>query len=80
VVLVMIDGRRIPLSWNTNGNLDLIMADFTYVRWLRALKGIEEKTMAWDRTIVYHTGELKEWLDVLMKCFSSEYQKFCAYE
>jgi len=34
---------------------------------------MEEKIMGWDRTIVYHTGELNEWLDVLMKYFSSEY-------
>ena len=80
MALVMIEGSGIPRPWKMNEKLDLITADFTYVRWLRALKGIEEKTMAWDRTIVYHTGELNEWLDVLMKCFSSEYQKFCAYE
>jgi len=80
VDLVMIDGSGILRPWKMNGNPDLITANFTYVRWLGARKGIEEKTMVWDRTIVYHTGELNEWLDMLMKCFSSEYQKFCAYE
>jgi len=33
-------------------NLDLITADFTYVRWLGNRKGIEEKTKTWDKVIV----------------------------
>lgn len=30
--------------------LDLVTADFAYVRWLGDRKGIEEKTTTWDKT------------------------------
>jgi hypothetical protein len=58
-----------PRPWEIKGNLDLITADFTYVRWLGDRKAIEEQTTSWDQTIVDRAGELKEWVDVFMKFF-----------
>jgi uncharacterized protein YecE (DUF72 family) len=69
VALALIDQRWMPRPWEIKGNLDLITADFTYVRWLGDRKGIEEQTKTWDKTIVDRTGELKEWVDVFMKFF-----------
>ena len=47
--------------------LDLITADFTYVRWLGDRKGIEEKTKTWDKVIVDRQGDLFEWVGLLKK-------------
>jgi uncharacterized protein YecE (DUF72 family) len=44
---------------------DPITADFTYVRWLGDRKGIEQRTLVWDRTIVDRTAELREWARIL---------------
>ena len=48
-------------------NLDLITADFTYVRWLGNRKGIEEKTKTWDKVIVDRQSDLSEWVGLLKK-------------
>lgn len=44
--------------------LDLVTADFGFVRWLGNRKGIEEQTTTWDRTIVEGTRDLKNWVEV----------------
>lgn len=69
VALALIDQSWMPRPWEIKGNLNLITADFTYVRWLGDRKGIEEQTKTWDKTIVDRTGELKEWVDLFMKFF-----------
>jgi len=69
VALALIDQSWMPRPWEIKGNLDLITADFTYVRWLGDRKAIEEQTTSWDKTIVDRSGELKEWVDVFMKFF-----------
>jgi uncharacterized protein YecE (DUF72 family) len=56
----------VPRPWEIKGNLDLITADFRYVRWLGDRRAIEEQTTSWDQTIVDRIGELK---DVFMKFF-----------
>jgi uncharacterized protein YecE (DUF72 family) len=47
--------------------LDLITADFTYVRWLGDRKAIEEQTTTWDKIIIDRQGELFEWVKLLKK-------------
>lgn len=47
------------------GALDLVTADFTYVRWLGNRKGIEEQTTTWDETVIDRTSDLKNWVDLL---------------
>jgi uncharacterized protein YecE (DUF72 family) len=69
VALALIDQSWMPRPREIKGNLDLITADFTYVRWLGDRKGIEEQTTSWDKTIVDRTSKLKEWVDVFMKFF-----------
>jgi uncharacterized protein YecE (DUF72 family) len=51
-----------PLEWQAR-SLDLVTADFCYVRWLGDRKGIEEITSTWDKTIVDRRGDLQRWVD-----------------
>jgi uncharacterized protein YecE (DUF72 family) len=56
-----------PRPWEIKTGLDLITADFTYVRWLGDRKGIEEKTKTWDKVIVDRRGDLLKWVELLKK-------------
>ncbi len=67
VALALIDQSWMPRPWELKSELDLITADFTYVRWLGDRKGIEEKTKTWDKVIVDRQGDLFEWVGLLKK-------------
>src|SRR6267154_5566842 len=67
VALALIDQSWMPRPWELKNDLDLITADFTYVRWLGNRKGIEEKTKTWDKVIVDRQGDLLEWVELLKK-------------
>ena len=69
VALALIDQSWMPRPWEMKEKIDLITADFTYVRWLGDRKGIEEQTKTWDKTIVNRTSDLKNWVEVFMKFF-----------
>jgi uncharacterized protein YecE (DUF72 family) len=45
--------------------LDVVTADFAYVRWLGDRKGIEEKSRHWDRVIVDREDEMRAWIPVI---------------
>jgi uncharacterized protein YecE (DUF72 family) len=65
VALALIDQGWMPRPWEMRDNLDLVTADWTYVRWLGDRKAIEEQTKTWDKIIVDRRGDLKSWVDVL---------------
>jgi len=67
VALALIDQGWMPRPWEMKNQLDLITADFTYVRWLGDRKGIEETTTTWDKVIVDRQGDLFEWVKLLKK-------------
>jgi len=67
VALALIDQSWMPRPWELTNDLDLITADFTYVRWLGDRKGIEEKTKTWDKVIVDREADLFEWVGLLKK-------------
>ena len=67
VALALTDTSFMPRPWEMKGALDLITADFTYVRWLGNRKGIEEKTTIWDKTVVDRQDDLKSWVVVLRR-------------
>src|SRR5882762_125922 len=67
VALALIDQSWMPRPWEMKNSLDLITADFTYVRWLGNRKGIEEKTKTWDKVVVDRQGDLFEWVSLLKK-------------
>jgi uncharacterized protein YecE (DUF72 family) len=67
VALALIDQGWMPRPWEMKSDLDLITADFAYVRWLGDRKGIEEETKTWDKVIVDRHVDLLEWVDLLKK-------------
>jgi uncharacterized protein YecE (DUF72 family) len=67
VALALIDQSWMPRPWEMKERLDLITADFTYVRWLGDRKAIEEETRTWDKLIIDRQGELFKWVKLLKK-------------
>lgn len=67
VAFAMIDQAWVPRPWEMKEQLDLITADFTYVRWLGDRKGIEEVTKTWDKTVMDREGEIAEWVKILKR-------------
>jgi len=67
VALALTDTSFMPRPWEMKGALDLITADFTYVRWLGNRKGIEEQTTTWDKTVIDRQDDLKSWVVVLRR-------------
>lgn len=70
VALAFIDQGWMPRPWEIGGDLDLVTADFCYVRLLGDRKGIEEETTTWNRTIVDRTPEITSWTRYLRPILS----------
>jgi len=64
VALALTDTSFMPRPWELKEPLDLITADFAYVRWLGDRKGIEGLTKTWDKTIVDRTKDMKNWVEL----------------
>ena len=64
VALALTDHGWMPRPWEVEKALDLITADFTYVRWLGDRKGIEEITTRWDKTVVDRRNDLLHWVEM----------------
>ena len=67
VAFTLTDHNWMPRPWEMKNRLDLITADFTYVRWLGDRKAIEEQTTTWDKVIIDRQGEMFEWVKELKK-------------
>ena len=67
VALALTDTSFMPRPWEIKGALDLITADFAYVRWLGDRSGIEQQTTMWDKTVTDRQGELRNWAVVLRR-------------
>jgi len=78
VALTLTDTSFVPRPWEMKGKLDLITADFTYVRWLGDRKEIEEQTKIWDRIIVDRREDLTNWVELFRK-FVARNLKIFAY-
>ena len=65
--LALTDTSFMPRPWEMKGALDLVTADFAYVRWLGNRKGIEEQTTTWDKTVIDRQDDLKSWVVVLRR-------------
>lgn len=64
VALALTDHSWMPRPWELKKDLDLITADFAYVRWLGDRKGIEEITTRWDQTVVDRRDDLLHWVEL----------------
>jgi uncharacterized protein YecE (DUF72 family) len=72
VAIALIDQSWVPRPWEMEEKLDLITADFTYVRWLGDRKGIEAETKTWDKVIVDRTSDLRKWVEVLKQMLNTK--------
>jgi uncharacterized protein YecE (DUF72 family) len=80
VALALTDTSFMPGPWEMKEKLDLVTADFTYVRWLGDRHGIEKITQTWDKTVVDRKSELKNWVDVLRwMVFNKNIRKLFAF-
>ena len=68
VALALTDTSFMQRPREMKGALDLVTADFTYVRWLGDRKGIEDQTTTWDKTVIDRQDDLKSWVVVLRRC------------
>ncbi len=65
VSLAWTDTSFVPKPWESKKPLDLITADFAYVRWLGNRKQMETITTTWDRAVVDRSEDLKTWVKFL---------------
>jgi uncharacterized protein YecE (DUF72 family) len=78
VALALTDHSYMLRPWEMKGDLNLITADFTYVRWLGDRHGIEAITKVWDKTVVDRGEDLTNWIS-LFRQFVGENLKVFAY-
>jgi uncharacterized protein YecE (DUF72 family) len=67
VALALTDTSFMPRPWELDNPLELVTADFAYVRWLGNRKEIETQTMTWDKTIIDRTEDLQRWVELARK-------------
>jgi uncharacterized protein YecE (DUF72 family) len=66
VALALIDHPWMPpIAQLMSSKLDLVTADFAYLRWLGDRKGIEEQTKNWDRIIIDREDDMRIWVPVV---------------
>jgi uncharacterized protein YecE (DUF72 family) len=65
VALALIDHPWMTPISQLVSKLDVVTADFAYIRWLGDRKGIEEKTQHWDRIIIDREDEMRIWIPVI---------------
>jgi uncharacterized protein YecE (DUF72 family) len=73
VALALTDHSWMPRPWEAlqrsgqkkGAPLEMITADFAYVRWLGDRKGIEAITTSWDKTVVDRREDLLHWVRLL---------------
>ncbi len=71
VALALTDTSFMPRPWEMKKKVDLVTADFAYVRWLGDRKGIEKQTTTWDKTVSDRTDDLKNWVEVFKSLVSN---------
>ena len=54
--------------------MDVVTAEFAYVRWLGDRKGIEEKTQHWDRIIIDREEEMRTWIPIIRQLLTRRIQ------
>jgi uncharacterized protein YecE (DUF72 family) len=62
VALALTDTSFMPRPWELKKSLNLITAEFAYVRWLGNRKEMEKTTTTWDKTVVDRTDDLRRWV------------------
>ena len=78
VALALTDTSFMPRPWEMKEKVDLITADFVYVRWLGDRNRIEEVTKTWDKSVVDRREDLTNWVELFRK-FVARNLKVFAY-
>jgi len=65
VALALIDHPWMTPISQLVRKLNVVTADFAYVRWLGDRKGIEEKTQHWDRIIIDREDDMLIWIPII---------------
>lgn len=78
VALALTDTSWMPRPWEMKEKVDMVTADFAYVRWLGDRNGIEKMTQVWDKVVVDRTEDLKNWVG-LFRQFVQQGLKIFAY-
>jgi uncharacterized protein YecE (DUF72 family) len=65
VALALTDTSFVPRPWEMKEKIDLVTADFIYVRLLGDRKGIEAVTKTWDKVVVDRSGDIQDWVKFL---------------
>lgn len=72
VAFALTDTSFMPRPWEMKQKIDLVTADFVYVRWLGDRHGIEKTTRVWDKTVIDRKIDLKNWVDVFKAMVSNK--------
>jgi len=67
IALALIDHPWMTPIDQLFARLDLVTADFTYLRWLGDRKGIEETTRQWDTVIIDRARDMEIWIPIIRK-------------
>lgn len=62
VALALVDQVWMPTITQLAEKLDVLTADFSYIRWIGDRKGIEKRTKTWDKIIVNRERETQTWV------------------
>jgi uncharacterized protein YecE (DUF72 family) len=80
VAMALVDQSQVLRPWDIKEKFDLVTSDFTYIRWLGDRKGIEKLTTTFDKTVEDHSGDLKNWVNLLRTLVSDKrIRKLVAY-
>lgn len=74
--LALVDLAYLPPPWELPAGLDLLTADFAYVRLIGDRKLVEERTGSFDRIVVDHGDRLRHWADHLREVIPRARQTF----
>jgi len=74
VALALIDHPWMTPVEQLIDRLDVVTANFVYIRWLGDRKSIEEMTKRWDRVIIDRQNEMRTWIPVVRQLLDRRLQ------
>ena len=74
IALALIDHPWMTPIAQLASKLDVVTADFAYIRWLGDRKGIEEKTQNWDRIIIDREDDMHIWIPIIRELLKRRIQ------
>lgn len=72
IAFALIDHPWMPVVSDLVKKLDVVTADFTYIRWLGDRKGIEAETTRWNKIIVNRENEMEIWIPEIRRLLARD--------